>query len=324
VIENYKRSSAESLSLPFLLIWLAGELQFIHYVPISLRIVVNPRSLRFLPHSNILLFSGDISNLVGCILTDQLRFQKYLGIYFVSIDFTLLAQWIYYTHIAAPVNVVALEEESQSAYYYPNLEYQNKTNFTGPVTIPRNYNHLAANGEEQNPLLIISDESLSPPYSASASPSKWYTLGEMEPRRSASPRIILSAIFMLSLRTKDALVLTSNVAPTTFGIDQLLVGRIFAWLCAALYLASRLPQIFKNLQRKSVDGLSSALFIFAALGNLTYTASILLSSAMNYHQKVIEAIPYLLGSIGTLVFDVIIFSQFFWYRRKTIMNPIIA
>lgn len=270
------------------------------------------------------MYSGDISNLIGCILTDQLRFQKYLGIYFVSIDFTLLGQWIYYTRFNPPTNTVAIEEASQPTYVYADVEYQNKSDFPRPVAIPRNYNHLAVNGEEQSPLLMISDEAFSPPYSASASPSKWYTLGEMEPRRSASPRILLSAIFMLSMKTKNALVLTSNVAPTTSGIDQLLVGRIFAWVCAFLYLASRLPQIFKNLQRKSVDGLSSALFIFAALGNLTYTTSIVLSPAMDYHQKVIEAIPYLLGSIGTLIFDVIIFTQFFWYGRRTIPNPIIA
>lgn len=39
---------------------------------------------------------GDITNLVGCILTHQLPFQTYLASYFVFVDMTLVAQYIYY------------------------------------------------------------------------------------------------------------------------------------------------------------------------------------------------------------------------------------
>ncbi|CAO3659052.1 unnamed protein product [Umbelopsis ramanniana] len=287
VIENYRRSSAESLSLTFLMIWLAG----------------------------------DISNLVGCLLTDQLAFQKYLGVYFVWIDCTLLSQWIYYNYISPPPTIVHLPESAILAFDYPDLKVQNLHNDIRPMSIPRNYNHSSSSSRaEQSPLLTISDEALSPPYSASASPSKWYTLGDMAPQRTPSPRIILSAIFMFSLKTQasSTLTTTQSIHSTMLQIDHLLVGRIFAWLCAALYLASRVPQILKNQQRKSVDGLSSALFIFAALGNLTYTTSILLSSAVQSRAKFMEALPYLLGSIGTLVFDTIIFSQFIWYRQRRI------
>jgi hypothetical protein len=41
-------------------------------------------------------FSGDITNLVGCILTHQLPFQTYLAAYFVFVDLSLVAQYIYY------------------------------------------------------------------------------------------------------------------------------------------------------------------------------------------------------------------------------------
>jgi hypothetical protein len=265
------------------------------------------------------LSSGDISNLVGCILTDQLVFQKYLGIYFVWIDCTLLSQWIYYNYVSPPT-IGHLPEENISAFVYPDLKVQNTHNDIRPVSIPRNYNQQSGGSSraEQSPLLTISDEALTPPYSASASPSKWYTLGDIAPRHTPSPRIILSAIFILSLRTQASSTLTTSnpITASTLQINERLIGRIFAWLCACLYLASRVPQIFKNLHRKSVDGLSSALFIFAALGNLTYTTSILLSSAIHSHAKLVEAIPYLLGSIGTLIFDSIIFSQFIWYRQR--------
>ncbi|WWC89953.1 uncharacterized protein L201_004882 [Kwoniella dendrophila CBS 6074] len=95
---------------------------------------------------------------------------------------------------------------------------------------------------------------------------------------------------------------------------QRIVGRISAWACTNLYLASRLPQIWKNFQRKSVEGLSILLFAMAFLGNLTYVSSILLNPAGNGDPNeaghyLLEALPYLLGSGGTLVFDLTIMIQ---------------
>lgn len=60
---------------------------------------------------------------------------------------------------------------------------------------------------------------------------------------------------------------------------QLLIGRISAWISATLYLTSRLPQIWKNWSRKSCEGLSVLLFLFAFMGNITYVASILINPA---------------------------------------------
>ncbi|KAJ7109478.1 PQ loop repeat-domain-containing protein [Mycena epipterygia] len=93
--------------------------------------------------------------------------------------------------------------------------------------------------------------------------------------------------------------------------NERVIGRIFAWLCTTLYLTSRLPQIWKNFVRKSVEGLSMYLFIFAFLGNSFYVASILSSDVFVLR----ESLPYLLGSGGTLVFDVTIVGQSVIYRR---------
>ncbi|EIM90090.1 uncharacterized protein STEHIDRAFT_166349 [Stereum hirsutum FP-91666 SS1] len=100
-----------------------------------------------------------------------------------------------------------------------------------------------------------------------------------------------------------------------------IIGRIFAWACTTLYLTSRLPQIWKNFVRKSVDGLTISLFICAFLGNVFYVSSILLSPNMQLppaeaRAYLSESIPYLLGSGGTLMFDVTIVSQFALYRHK--------
>jgi uncharacterized protein with PQ loop repeat len=97
------------------------------------------------------------------------------------------------------------------------------------------------------------------------------------------------------------------------------IGRISAWACTTLYLTSRLPQIWKNFVRKSVEGLSMYLFVFAFLGNSFYVLSILSSSNMRgppaeSSMYLTESMPYLLGSGGTLMFDVAIVCQSFIYR----------
>jgi uncharacterized protein with PQ loop repeat len=90
------------------------------------------------------------------------------------------------------------------------------------------------------------------------------------------------------------------------------IGRIMAWACTVLYLTSRMPQIWKNYTRRSVEGLSIFMFIFAALGNLTYTMSIFTNPSLEMDPGYLpEAVPYVLGSVGTLIFDFTIFIQ--WY-----------
>ncbi|KAG8734190.1 hypothetical protein FRC11_009846, partial [Ceratobasidium sp. 423] len=97
------------------------------------------------------------------------------------------------------------------------------------------------------------------------------------------------------------------------------VGRISAWTCTTLYLTSRMPQIWKNYTRQSVEGLSISLFIFAFLGNFFYVGSVLTSARMfgtdaQRLQYLRDSLPYLLGSGGTFVFDFAIVIQSFIYR----------
>jgi hypothetical protein len=111
---------------------------------------------------------------------------------------------------------------------------------------------------------------------------------------------------------------------------------------------------FEKFTRKSVQGLSLALFVFAFLGNLFYVLSILTSpvlysppqtespsppppSTADFLSQPLlatdaqpktgwsspagraflrESLPYLLGSGGTLTFDIIIVSQGLYYKRR--------
>lgn len=92
------------------------------------------------------------------------------------------------------------------------------------------------------------------------------------------------------------------------------LAQFFGWLCAILYLGSRIPQIMLNHSRKSVDGISFMFFLFACLGNLTYVISILSIDTSLYYLWVNSS--WLAGSLGTLALDFTIFVQFFIYNES--------
>lgn len=132
---------------------------------------------------------------------------------------------------------------------------------------------------------------------------------------------------------------TSEPQPDSLIMDPL--GQVFGYLCAVLYLGSRLPQLLLNFRRKSTEGVSLLFFLFACIGNLTYVLSILaywpvcreglsLTKAISprhrlrcrpgeeaglYGRYVLVNLSWLIGSLGTLLLDMAIFAQFFLYRN---------
>ncbi|KAJ3787456.1 PQ loop repeat-domain-containing protein [Lentinula aff. detonsa] len=436
VLENIRRRSCEGLALPFLANWLLG----------------------------------DISNLIGCILTNQLPFQTWLAAYFVSVDFALVGQYVYYQHVNPPrarsrirptsvgdrpsppyrrlsavasnvaaAAALAAQHEEHNAprriHRWPqssretfldssasrisrddgdgdevnegafsaladsfhseggqtlgnkqvlwNMEWQRRGSSVGRYPAltqsaylppPSTFDNTAdstARGRtlQRDPGQGHMDRVL---------PSTSLGRGSRVSRQSASmvflgvftlfglgsfssPRHIISlsnasrngrvlfprAIDSTSTFSPTGGVTTSYIVdgfvsfndsytsisiPPTTGLpafepkivddsNERIIGRIFAWVCTTLYLTSRLPQIWKNYVRKSVEGLSMFLFIFAFLGNTFYVASILTSPdvyqpAPRSEDFIKESIPYLLGSGGTLVFDLTIVTQSFIYRSK--------
>lgn len=100
-------------------------------------------------------------------------------------------------------------------------------------------------------------------------------------------------------------------------------GQAFGWGCAALYLGSRLPQLFHNFRRKSTDGLSPLFFLFACLGNGAYVGSIIIRDygTNHYHRYLAINASWLAGSAGTLLFDLVILVQTLYYSgNRTASN----
>ncbi|KAL5337033.1 PQ loop repeat-domain-containing protein [Aspergillus crustosus] len=95
------------------------------------------------------------------------------------------------------------------------------------------------------------------------------------------------------------------------GVAMAAGAQVLGYFSAVCYLGARLPQIYKNYSDKSCEGLSLLFFILSLVGNLTYGAGILFhSTEKNY---IIANLPWLIGSLGTMVEDVTIFAQFRMY-----------
>ncbi|KAF9905004.1 hypothetical protein BX616_001113 [Lobosporangium transversale] len=87
------------------------------------------------------------------------------------------------------------------------------------------------------------------------------------------------------------------------------------WSCAILYWGSRIPQLYKNWVLQSCEGLSIMMFTFTVLGNVLFVASILLNSLDPDY--LYRNMPWWLGSCGTLIFDIMIFCQFYLYKDNS-------
>ena len=95
-------------------------------------------------------------------------------------------------------------------------------------------------------------------------------------------------------------------------VKQPLLAELLGYFSAIMYLCGRIPQIIQNHQRRSVEGLSVGFFTLSMLGNFTYAGPILLYRRDSEWIK--AYMPWLLGSLGTIVEDSIIFAQFFIYK----------
>lgn len=96
--------------------------------------------------------------------------------------------------------------------------------------------------------------------------------------------------------------------------SKLIMGNILGWTSTVFYVGSRLPQIMKNRRRKSTEGISDSMFVFAVLGNFTYSGGILLRN-----DHVVRSIPWLLGSLACMTLDITLVAQV-WYYHPTHMR----
>jgi len=224
--KNYKNGEAESLSILFLAEWL----------------------------------TGDITNLIGCILLIKSTTVTQLttAVYFCIIDTMMVTQWL----------------------YYHNKNKKKKSKFRVQL----------------NSLLL--------PIVAVGTPMAMLGMfagSEHSQHRDSNSNHDHGGGRVLLGQRVDA-------------STDILVGYILSWVCAMLYFTSRIPQIVANFRRKTCEGLSPVMFAMAVCGNLFYAAGALTNGGTELDIFYIR-LPFLVGSVGTLVFDFTILMQYCCYSK---------
>ncbi|GJP49714.1 hypothetical protein CLOM_g8893 [Closterium sp. NIES-68] len=92
------------------------------------------------------------------------------------------------------------------------------------------------------------------------------------------------------------------------------LGELLGWLMAAIYMGGRIPQIYLNIQRGTVEGLSPLMFLFALVGNATYVGSIVARSMEWRHIK--PNLPWLVDAAVCVLLDLFILCQFAYYTYR--------
>ncbi len=86
-----------------------------------------------------------------------------------------------------------------------------------------------------------------------------------------------------------------------------MAGTALGYLSSVLYILSRVSQIYKNSMRQSVEGLSTAMFTCAVCANIC-TGSGIITRTFDL-QQLVQQVPWIVGSLGTVMLDLIILSQ---------------
>ena len=246
---------------------------------------------------------GDTLNLVGALLTHQLPTQIYTAMYFCMMDLALVIQFVYYkikNRRLDGVDDSPTMSIAELAKYDPD---HHKHHVVMEINIDdgKNMGELEGGasregaGRRLHSLFFVSVVLF-------CLTSGAYGLLSRSSSRSSTGRVLLSA--------------SEGQSEPFFANNSELVGYLIGILSAVMYLLSRMPQILKNYRRKSTGGLSFLMFMFAVLGNVTYALGILMQSVELTF--ILKKLPWIVGSVGTLIFDFSIFIQFWVYDATSI------
>ena len=257
---------------------------------------------------------GDTANVTSCVLTRQTPLQLYTAIYFAVSDIFLVAQVCWYEHVYSC-------QPRVSRVYYHVLEESERGE--GEVE----------NGEDIE--MINSESGLQ---TTTLSPSE--TLPETTPS-SATPSATALFLFFFSISSfalsahggyysgtfpilaaqkksseRRKLISSAGCVVRTLNISRTeqRFGRACGYLSASCYIFGRFFQISKNFVRKSTKGISLYMFCNVALANTLYFTAILLQKESK--EERMNSFTFLLGSMGTISCDMVIFIQSRVYRRS--------
>ncbi|KAL4797285.1 PQ loop repeat-domain-containing protein [Aspergillus venezuelensis] len=274
LIENYRNGNAEAISLLFLFVW----------------------------------FVGDITNLAGSAWAGLVPVIVAIAVYFCIADGVLIGQCLYYR--ARNARAAALHLRAASTVTpeptTPLLGRRSSEERLGEgyeSRRRRSYNAVSGEGRggERGPdgtLAKLVEEN---------------EVGQGALVKNFSSVLAICVIGMAgwTVAWQTGVWKPAPLEGGNGGVDMAPGAQVLGYFSAVCYLGARLPQIYKNYRDQSCEGLSLLFFILSLMGNLTYGAGILChSTEKNYF---ITNLPWLIGSLGTMVEDVTIFIQFRLY-----------
>ncbi|KUI65144.1 putative vacuolar amino acid transporter YPQ3 [Cytospora mali] len=282
-------------------------------------------------HFVIIWLLGDVFNILGAVLQGVLPTMIILAIYYTIADVVLLGQCFYYRGFTWKDEAVPPAPKKRN-------HHANGENGFGNGTAPNERTSLLERRDSDwsdslihvNPVVPIVEPSAPPPPPATLLQAiAWNTVAVI--------MVIGAGVAGWAVsRRYNAGKEQQHNEPEAIHLD--LWGQIFGYLCAALYLGSRLPQLLLNWRRKSTEGLSMLFFLFACLGNLTYALSIFAfdpkcyeddsgckpgEARRIYGQYILLNSSWLAGSVGTLFLDMGVFIQFFMYNKGDDVRPVL-
>ncbi|KAJ5677060.1 uncharacterized protein N7477_002693 [Penicillium maclennaniae] len=311
IFKNYQLQSTSGLSIFFLVIWCAG----------------------------------DASNLVGALFTRQAGWQVVVASYYVCVDVALVIQFYWYTHYKARLcggyndffhshdsdargdilQGVAVPADTVTHRTPPapvDMTKKAELNDTG-VQTGTPLNSSAPGTSYTNEKLSSSRRTVRMGSSASSAPF-------------ALPRTMLIATLVCAVLANGSPIDPKpsphppiSDAPREAIIE--IIGRVVSWMSTLLYLGSRPPQLYKNYQRKSTEGLSPLLFFAAFCGNFFYSSSLLTNPnawsdfapyggggwadahGNDRWEWIGRSMPFFLGAFGVLGLDGFMGVQFLMY-----------
>ncbi|KAJ4147848.1 hypothetical protein LMH87_002350 [Akanthomyces muscarius] len=236
---------------------------------------------------------GDVTNLFGAFFTHLAPTAIALACYFCVADCVLLAQCLYYNSLnrrkdaraAARAQAAAADEESPLLSRRSQSPGRRRASHSSQTKTPIGDDVLDTAPWKKNLLSLV--------VVYVVGFVGWYTsykagAWKSDPAPPSDP----------------------NEERTTLEI----VGLALGYASAFFYLAARLPQIMKNYREKSCEGLSLLFFLLSLTGNATYGISLVTYSQDKKY--LLNAVPWLLGSLGTIFEDSVIFVQFHIYANK--------
>jgi len=249
---------------------------------------------------------GDIANLSGAAWAHLVPTVIALAVYFCIADFVLISQCLYYNYVNSKRVKRQLSVTSAISEDEPLLGRARSNDTTG---LPGSHRRssAASRGSE------IRRDSLS-----KVMEEDFETSGRAWLRNTVSIFLVCAAgAAGWAIAWKSGVWTPTPIdgPDPKLSAQQTPIGaEVLGYFSAVCYLGARIPQIWKNYKDKSCEGLALLFFLLSLLGNATYGAGILAHSLEK--EYILTNLPWLIGSLGTMAEDGIIFIQFRIYSSK--------